>query len=106
MKPATGNWYRWEGPTLRLEIQVKPRAKGDGPAGLHGGRLRLALKAPPVDGAANLHLVEWIAGEFGVPKRAVKILHGEKGRRKSVEIGAPARLPPWFAELGGTGPRG
>jgi hypothetical protein len=102
VNPATGNWYRWDGSILRLEILVKPRAKGDGPGGLHGGRLRLALKAPPVDGAANQHLVEWLAGD---PRGAVKILRGEKGRRKTVEVGVPGRLPPWFVELGGTAPR-
>jgi hypothetical protein len=78
---------------------ARPRAARDGVAGLHGGRLRVELKAPPVDGRANERLIGWLAGEFGVPKRAVQIRRGEKGRTKSIAIVAPARTPPWFGPL-------
>jgi len=94
-EPA-GGWYRWDGTALRLEITVKPRAARDGVAGLHGGRLRVELKAPPVDGKANQRLVGWIANEFGVTKQAVQLLRGETGRTKSLRIESPSRLPPWF----------
>jgi len=96
---AAGDWYRWDGTSLRIEIAVKPRAKTDGAAGLHGGRLRVALKAPPVDGKANLHLIGWIAGEFGVAKQAVQLLRGETGRLKTLRIESPARIPAWFSSL-------
>jgi uncharacterized protein (TIGR00251 family) len=75
---------------------VRPRAARDGVAGLHGGRLRVDLKAPPVDGRANERLTGWLAREFGVPKRAVRLVRGEKGRMKSVAILSPARTPSWF----------
>jgi hypothetical protein len=84
---------------LRLEIVVRPRAARDGVAGLHGGRLRVELKAPPVDGRANERLTSWLAREFGVPKRAVRLVRGEKGRTKSVEIVSPVRTPSWFGPL-------
>jgi uncharacterized protein (TIGR00251 family) len=80
-------------------LLVSPRARQEGPAGLHAGRLRLRLKAPPVDGKANLRLIEWLAAEFGVPARAVLLLHGKQGRAKSVRIDSPARLPAWFRSL-------
>jgi uncharacterized protein (TIGR00251 family) len=57
------------------------------------------LKAPPVDGRANERLTGWLAGEFGVPKRAVHLLRGEKGRTKSLRIESPARVPDWFSSL-------
>ena len=99
MKARAGGWYRWDGTTLRLELTVRPRAAADGPAGVHGERLRVLLKAPPVDGEANRRLLGWAAGEFGVPKRAVRLLRGEKGRAKSLAIDAPVRVPDWFAAL-------
>jgi uncharacterized protein len=51
-----------------------------------GERLRVAVTAPPVDGAANAAVVEALAAAFGVPKRAVAIVRGETGRRKTVRI--------------------
>jgi hypothetical protein len=61
--------------------------------------LRLQLQAPPVDGEANRHLIGWLAAEFGVPKRAVRLLRGERGRAKSVVVDSPTRIPAWFAAL-------
>jgi uncharacterized protein (TIGR00251 family) len=44
------------------------------------------LAAPPVDGAANDALIEFLASAFAVRRSAVRILSGEKGRRKRVAI--------------------
>jgi uncharacterized protein (TIGR00251 family) len=73
-----------------IDVLVQPRARrvevgpvvGDG----GGERLRVAVTAPPVDGAANAAVVEALAAAFGVPKRAVAIVRGETGRRKTVRI--------------------
>jgi uncharacterized protein (TIGR00251 family) len=91
-------WYRWNGTILHVELQVRPRASRDGAAGLHGGRLRIDVRAPPVDDKANERLVRWFAAEFGVARRAVR-LRGAKGRMKSVGIESPARIPAWFTAL-------
>jgi uncharacterized protein (TIGR00251 family) len=44
------------------------------------------LAAPPVEGAANRALVEFLAELLGVPKRDVTIARGERGRRKVVLV--------------------
>ena len=54
--------------------------------GLHDGRLKLQLAAPPVDGEANLALVELVAELFDVPRRSVRLLRGESGRRKTLAL--------------------
>lgn len=46
----------------------------------------MALKSPPVDGKANAELIKWIARKLGVPKSAVRIVSGQSGRRKMVDI--------------------
>jgi uncharacterized protein (TIGR00251 family) len=51
-----------------------------------GDRLRVAVTAPPVDGAANAAVIEALADAFGVRKAAVTIVRGETGRRKTVRI--------------------
>ena len=51
-----------------------------------GGRLKVRLTAPPVDGAANEALVALLAERLGVPKRQVVIVRGATSRLKVVEV--------------------
>lgn len=49
--------------------------------------LKVRIDAPPVDGAANERLVQYLAKEvFAVPRAAVRVVAGERGRDKIVEI--------------------
>jgi uncharacterized protein (TIGR00251 family) len=69
-----------------LDLHVQPGAKRSEFAGEHGGRMKLRLAAPAVDGKANVALVEFLAAYFGVPKRNVRIAAGLKSRQKRVII--------------------
>ena len=69
-----------------LELHVQPGASRSEFAGEHGGRLKVRLAAPPVEGKANHALVDFLARYFGVPKRSVRIAAGLKSRRKRVVI--------------------
>jgi uncharacterized protein (TIGR00251 family) len=90
-------WYRWEADDLILALLLQPRASRNGFAGAQGERLKVRITAPPVDGAANDHLIAWLAKQFGVPRRQVALLQGDQSRQKRVRIVSPQRLPP---ELG------
>ena len=90
-------WYRWDGADLWLDVHVQPRAKQDAMVGAHGDRLKIRITAPPVDGAANAHLVRFLADCFGVAASAVEVISGAGGRDKRVRIRAPRRLPPGIA---------
>jgi len=50
------------------------------------GCLKVALAAPPVDGAANAELVRFIASCFGVGRERVTISAGLTSRNKVVAI--------------------
>ena len=93
------SWWQRQGEDLILLLSIQPRARRDEVSGLHDGRLRLRLTAPPVEGKANRHLVSWLAGAFGVPRSRVLLESGQGGRRKRVRIVAPARMPDWFERL-------
>ena len=95
------NWFRWDGTSLRLEVTVRPGSRREGADAVHGDRLRLAVNAPAQDGRANRRVLEWVAEEFGVPKRAVQLLRGAGSRNKSLVVEAPAVLPEWFRALAG-----
>ena len=79
---------------LVLLLHVQPGAKQDALAGEHGGRLRVRVAAPPVDGAANEQLRRLLAEAFGVPRAAVSIDSGQGARLKTTSVVAPRRLPP------------
>ena len=71
---------------VRFSVRVQPRSSKNEITGVYGDALKVRLSAPPVDGAANEQLVEFLADIFAVPRRAVKILGGESSRSKIVEI--------------------
>lgn len=69
---------------------------------MHGGRLKVALTAPPVDGKANEALRRFVAEATGVASSRVEILRGDTGREKTIHIegiDAPT-LRSAFARLG------
>ena len=82
------------GDALIVDVQVVPRAPRAAVGPLVGDRLRVAVSAPPVDGAANAAVIDALAAACGVRRAAVSILRGETGRRKTVRIegGTLARL--------------
>lgn len=89
-----------EADRLLVEVHVVPRAKKSAIVGVHDGRLKVALLAPPVDGAANQALIELFAALLGCPRRDIELRRGEKSRHKTLALRAitaaqlSALLPP------------
>jgi len=79
---------------VRFGVRVQPRASNNEVAGVYGAALKVRLKAPPVDGAANDALVLFLAETLGVGKRSVRIVSGESSRTKILEVDgvAPERI--------------
>ena len=71
---------------VEIDVRVIPRAGRSALAGERDGRVLVRLSAPPVDGAANDALVEFLAAHFDCAKRHVRIVSGEKSRSKRVAI--------------------
>lgn len=67
-----------------LRVKVQPKASRDAVLGEQGGRIRIALTAPPVDGAANEALVRFLAGHLGLKRQQIVIQSGERGRDKTL----------------------
>ena len=74
------------GGRVRFLVRVQPRASHNQIAGVHGDALKIRLTAPPVDGAANRELVEFLADIFDVGRQSIRIVGGESSRSKIVEI--------------------
>lgn len=80
------DFLRADGPRLLLEVYAAPRASRSLLAGVHDGRLKVRLAAPPVDGAANRELVRFLARVLGLPRSAVTLAKGASSRRKTVAV--------------------
>jgi hypothetical protein len=96
-------WLRQVPDGVEIEVAVQPRASRTRILGEHGGRLKVALAAAPVDGEANLALVELLADVLGVRRAEVSILRGGSGRRKTVRVSG-ATAAGVEAALAGGGP--
>ena len=93
------NAARWQGEDLILQLRIQPRASRDEIAALEPDHLRVRITAPPVEGRANAHLLRFLAECFAVPKSAVTLLSGTRGRYKRVAVHRPRRLPDVLAGI-------
>lgn len=69
-----------------IDVRVIPRAGRAGLAGTRDDALVVRLGAAPVDGAANAELIDTVADAFGVPRRCVHLVSGDRSRRKRLRI--------------------
>jgi len=71
---------------VQFAVRVQPRGSRNAIEGVRNGALRVRLTAPPVEGEANEALVRLLASRLNVPKSAVKILSGARGRTKRIAV--------------------
>jgi uncharacterized protein (TIGR00251 family) len=69
-----------------FDVLVIPRAKKTMPAGRRDGAYLIRLAAPPVEGAANDALISFLSSRLAVARRAIRIVSGERSRRKRVAV--------------------
>ncbi len=68
-----------------LTVRVQPNAKRSGFEGIYEKTaLKIALKAPPVDGKANEALIQFLADFFDMRKKDVELISGQTSRLKRV----------------------
>lgn len=83
------NYPQWVQPQEKavfLLLHCQPGAKLTRLVGEHGGRLKIALKAPAVDNKANEELMTWLGDRLGVPRRQLQIVSGQTSRQKKVMV--------------------
>jgi uncharacterized protein (TIGR00251 family) len=69
-----------------IALLANPRASRSEIIGLHDGRLKVHLKAPPVAGKANAELFAFVAKLLKVRRQDLSLLSGATGRRKRVLV--------------------
>jgi len=82
---------------VRLAVRVIPRASRTAIDGIvldADGKplLKVRLKAPPVDGAANKALIAFLADMLGLRKADITIRWGETGRTKLLHLAGDSAI--------------
>jgi hypothetical protein len=70
----------------RIAVALSPRCDRDELGGIRDGVLHARVCAPPVDGAANRALCRLIARRAGVAPSRVRVIRGERARKKLVAV--------------------
>ena len=72
--------------SVTLDVLVQPRASRARIGPRHGGRIKIAVTAPPVDGEANAAVIELLAKALAISRSAVEVIAGASSRRKTLRI--------------------
>ena len=76
-----------EAGSLTLTVKVIPKSSRNEIVGmLDDGSMKLKITAAPEKGKANSAICEFLADQFGVPKRDVQIVRGETAPVKQILI--------------------
>jgi len=66
---------------IYLRIKAQPNSSKNKIAGKYGKSLKINIKAPAVEGAANKELIKFVSKQFKIPKSDIEI-KGETSKQK------------------------
>jgi uncharacterized protein (TIGR00251 family) len=78
--------FTGDGDGTRLRLRVSAGASRSRVLGVHGGALKLSVKAPPERGKANREVLVLVAEAFGVAPSDVTLVSGETAPDKVVRL--------------------
>lgn len=77
--------------SVTFDVRVIPRSSRSEIVGEHDGAIKIKLKSPPVEGAANEELIRLLSRQFDVPLSDVEIISGHTSKAKRVRINSVDR---------------
>jgi uncharacterized protein (TIGR00251 family) len=72
--------------STRVRLRVSTGARRTELAGRHGDAFKVRVTAPPEGGRANEAVLDLLAKQLGLPRRALSIVSGRTARDKVVEM--------------------
>jgi len=76
-------FYEIKNDIVYLKVKAQPNSSKNKIAGIYGDAIKINIKAPAVEGAANKELIKFLSKEFKVPKSEIQI-KGETSKQKTV----------------------
>ena len=71
---------------MRVTVEARAGARAESVEEVAGGRLLIRVKAPAREGKANRAIQEALGRHYKVPKTAVSLVSGGRGRMKIFDI--------------------
>jgi len=69
-----------------IDIKVTPKSSRSTIVISDENSIKVYLQSPPADGKANAECIKLFSKILGIPKSAIEIDKGEKGRKKKLRI--------------------
>ena len=79
-------WLKEHDGGVVVDVVLQPRASRNEVTGIQGGRLKIKVTSPPVEGMANKKLCGFLADLLGIGKQRVQVIAGQAARIKRVKI--------------------
>jgi len=75
--------YQIKDDKVIINVKAQPNSSKNKIAGIYGDAIKINIKAPAVEGAANKELIKFISKEFKIPKSEI-IIKGETSKKKQL----------------------
>ena len=80
-------FYEDRGEYTLIKVRVSPNAKRNGFEGIwNETHIKLALRAPAVDGKANEAVIDFLSDFFHLKKSQIEIVSGQTNRCKTIRL--------------------
>lgn len=94
-------FYNIEDATVSLRIKAQPNASKNAFCEVYGNdAIKIRIKAPAVEGAANKELVKFLAKSFKVSKSDILFKTGQNSKIKIVVFPLNDKFKDWIEENG------
>jgi len=77
--------FKIENGYLTFKIKAQPNSSKNKIAGIYGDAIKINIKAPAVEGAANKELIKFLSKQFKISKSDI-ILKGETSKQKFITL--------------------
>ena len=79
-------WYEIREDEVLLKIKAVPNSGKNEIVGVLDDALKIKIKAPAVEGAANKELVKFLSKQFKVAKSDIRFVGGETSKQKRLAL--------------------
>ena len=93
-------FYNIEGEKVSIRIKAQPAASKNEFCGIYGeNAIKIRIKAPAIEGAANKELVKFLSKSFKVSKSDIIFKTGQNSKIKILEFPLTDRFETWVKTL-------
>ncbi len=71
---------------MKINVVVKTKSKKEGVEALSDDSYIVRVNVPPVEGKANLRVIELLAKHLGCPKSQIQLVNGDKSKKKVFKV--------------------